>query len=131
MNILLDTCTLLWAMNDSEMIPNRIKEMIDDDENDVYYSFTSLWEIEIKHQKNEELMPVCAEDIAEVMHIAGAEIMQFDLADILALKEIISQNIHRDPFDHMLLAMAKTNKLTLLTHDKNLEKYKGVNVLSY
>ena len=131
MDLLLDTCTILWAIGDSNMLPNKIKAMIDDDNNEIYYSFTSLWEIEIKHQKNSTLMPICSRDVAETMQNAGAQAIQFDLADLNVLKDIIGQNIHKDPFDHMLLAMAKANKVTLLTHDKNLEKYQGVKVLSY
>lgn len=131
MDLLLDTCTILWMIGGSNSIPKDIVKTIDSEDNKVFYSFTSLWEIEIKHQKNKELMPFRAFEIAEKMHYAGAEVLQFDLADICALEEIVSQNIHKDPFDHMLLAMAKIDGMTLVTHDKNLEKYQGVKVLSY
>ena len=131
MKLLLDTCTLLWALSDNDILPNEIKAMIDDENNDIYYSFTSLWEIQIKNQKNKELMPVCAEDIADATFNAGVEVIQFDLLDLHILKDIINQNIHKDPFDHMLLAMARANKMTLVTHDKVLGEYKGVKVLCY
>lgn len=131
MKLLLDTCTLLWAISDSKMLPNKIKEMIDDADNEIYISFTSLWEIEIKHQKNKESMPFRATDVAEKLKGTDVEPMYFDLADLYVLEEIIKQNIHKDPFDHMLLAMAKTDNSILVTHDKNLEKYQGINILSY
>lgn len=122
---------MLWMIGGNKSIPKDIVKMIDNEDNKVFYSFTSLWEIEIKHQKNKELMPLRAFDVAEKMHFAGAEALDFNLIDICLLEEIISQNIHKDPFDHMLLAMAKNDGMTLVTHDKNLEKYQGVKVICY
>jgi PIN domain nuclease of toxin-antitoxin system len=37
--------------------------------------------------------------------------------------------IHRDPFDRVLVALAQTHTLTVLTSDENIPKYPGVRTL--
>lgn len=49
MKILLDTHMLLWALTDDPKLPQKAREIIEQDENDIYYSMISLWEIELKH----------------------------------------------------------------------------------
>ena len=50
---------------------------------------------------------------------------------VFALKDIMKQNIHRDPFDHMILSTALVNNLILLTHDDKMGKYSGVKTLLF
>ncbi len=48
MRLLLDTHLLLWAAASSERLPREARELLDDDNNEVYYSAASIWEIAIK-----------------------------------------------------------------------------------
>lgn len=131
MELLLDTCTLLYAITNNEKLPQNIKDIIDDEKNRVFLSIASEWEIEIKHQKNSELMPFTAVDVENELVLTDVTILNIRTEYINELKNIVSQNIHKDPFDHILLAMAKEEDMTLITHDKTLEKYEGVKVISY
>ena len=58
MNILLDTHILIWALNEDPRLPEKAKEMILDEDNAVYYSSVSIWEIAIKHAKYPNEVPV-------------------------------------------------------------------------
>jgi len=49
MNILIDTHFLLWSFIDTSKIEQRIMDVLLSDENDIYYSQSSLWEISIKY----------------------------------------------------------------------------------
>lgn len=40
---------MLWAMTDDEQLPEKAKELIASEENEVCFSIISLWEIQIKH----------------------------------------------------------------------------------
>jgi PIN domain nuclease of toxin-antitoxin system len=46
--LLLDTHLLLWAAARSERLPRAARELLEDDDNEVYYSAASIWEIAIK-----------------------------------------------------------------------------------
>jgi len=46
--LLLDTHLLLWAAASSERLPREARELLEDDDNEVYYSAASIWEIAIK-----------------------------------------------------------------------------------
>lgn len=48
MRLLLDTHLLLWAAASSERLPREARELLDDDNNEVYYSAASISEIAIK-----------------------------------------------------------------------------------
>jgi PIN domain nuclease of toxin-antitoxin system len=46
--LLLDTHLLLWAAASSRRLPREARELIEDENNDIYYSAASIWEIAIK-----------------------------------------------------------------------------------
>lgn len=48
MNILLDTHTFLWYLEDSGKLSSKAAEIIEDPSNTLYLSIASLWEISIK-----------------------------------------------------------------------------------
>ena len=131
MELLLDTCTLLYAITGNEKLPHKIREMIDNEKNRIFLSIVSEWEIEIKHLKNPTLMPFTAVDIENEIVLTDITVLNMRTEYLMQLKDIMSQNIHKDPFDHYLLAMAKEEGMTLITHDQTLEKYNGVKVISY
>ena len=72
MELLLDTCTLLWMIGGDKNLPKKIVEMIEDDNNTVYISVSSLWEVEIKHQKSKQLMPIDTFDKFIITHFNNA-----------------------------------------------------------
>jgi PIN domain nuclease of toxin-antitoxin system len=49
MRILLDTCTFLWAGEGSSRLSSVARGILDDQENDLFLSAASAWEIAIKH----------------------------------------------------------------------------------
>ena len=131
MVLLLDTHTLLWALSDSNQIPDHIKKMIDDEDNEICVSVASLWEIQIKHLKNPKAMPYVPDIVLLGILEAEMTVLEIDQNYILRLPEIVNQDIHRDPFDHIILATALHDEFTLITHDRNIAKYQGVETILY
>ena len=131
MKYLLDTHTLLWAMKDDERLPNKIKSIINNNDNAIFVSVASFWEVEIKHIKNPEIMPIKAVDLINASIDSDYRIEEIRDEYLARLHEIVEQNIHRDPFDHMILSTALNEEMTLITHDEALAKYKGVKVIVY
>lgn len=131
MDYLLDTHTLLWAIYDNPNIPEDIKNILRDKKNGIYFSVASLWELQIKHFKNPELMPYSVIDIVTSVLDTKLELLDIAVTHLNNLQHIIPQNIHKDPFDHLLLATARSENMIILTHDQTLKHYQGVNVLAY
>ena len=130
MDILLDTHTLIWALLDDDKMSQTIKNLIDNPSNDIFFSVASLWEIEIKHAKHPQLMPYSMKQIYNVI-LGKTDFIMLDIRPeyLVYLSEIINENIHNDPFDHLIISMAKSEKMKLITHDAMICKYQGIDVV--
>lgn len=126
MRILLDTHVLLWSLFDPERLPKKAKEKISNLQNEIFISAASLWEIEIKHCKRPDSMPYSSQDIAKAVGWAGYRVLPIEQKHIQSLAPIVAQDIHSDPFDHMILAVAVSEQFVLFTHDENIMRYQNV-----
>ena len=131
MELLLDTCSLLWALFDDKKLPESVREMLKNIDNDVYVSSASLWEIAIKNAKHPDLMPYSLDDVYNVIiNYTDYIVLPIRPNHLLVLDEIIKQNIHQDPFDHIIMATSQVENLPLITSDSNIKHYKGIKILS-
>jgi PIN domain nuclease of toxin-antitoxin system len=116
MSLLLDTHVVLWWLSDDPTLAAEIKDRLDH-EPDVYLSAATIWEVAIK-QSIGKLKP---DDLPERVRHSG-----FRHLDITAEHGIAAARLpllHRDPFDRMLVAQAKVERLTLVTRDSEIAKY--------
>lgn len=121
MKVLLDTHVLLWALADSELLSQKARRIIADEENECMYSPVSLVEISIKHRKHPKDMPLSAEDARAAFLAAGYRELPFSSTDALQMDGL--EPHHSDPFDMMLIAQARAESCTLLSHDDMVAKY--------
>lgn len=129
MELLLDTHILLWSLFNRKDISPFAKAMIENPNNSIFFSMASLWEIEIKHQKHPELMPYSAIDIYNlIVDRTDFTMLSIRIEYLFEFDEIVKQEVHSDPFDHIILATAKSEKMKLLTHDRVFEKYKKIDL---
>ena len=133
MKILLDTHIALWAIADTEKLSDEVVRMLESKENEVYYSMASVWEIAIKHKIKPALMPMPEEEFVELCEKTGFQYLPISTEHIFQVKALIRPKDapkHNDPFDRMLLAQAKCEKLILITHDTLIPYYKEGCVMS-
>jgi len=125
MKILLDTHMLLWALLDSPELPARARYLIEDANNDIYYSIVSLWEIQIKHLRHPEEMPVDVKEIEFYCEDSGFHNLPIRRVHVERLADILEPlNVkHKDPFDRMLISQALVDGMILLTKDKRIAQY--------
>jgi len=125
MHILLDTHYLIWSLYNSSRLPEDLVMLLKDENIWIEYSIVSLWEIEIKHLKHPEKFEFTASDILYDAQNAGYHMIDVDPVHIFALGSLQDENVlnHKDPFDRMLIAQAKSENMLLVTHDKRLAKY--------
>lgn len=121
MKLLLDTHILLWWMADSRKLGREAKHLIADPGNVIFVSVASLWELWLKESLGKlELGPEFEERLS-------AE--EFEFLPILrehAREAARLPWIHRDPFDRMLIAQAKSLGLRLLSSDRISARYGDV-----
>ena len=67
MELLLDTCSLLWALFDDNKLSKQARDLLANEDNDVYVSAASLWEIAIKNLKHPDLMPYSLDDVYNII----------------------------------------------------------------
>lgn len=126
MNLLLDTHIALWAISDSKRLSEAVRELLENEENEVYYSVASVWEIAIKRKIHPEQMPMDEETFVSLCEKTGFERLTIRLPHIFALKGLTRQETaphHNDPFDRMLLAQAKEEGFRFVTHDSLITGY--------
>ncbi|EOQ97830.1 PIN domain protein [Leptospira wolbachii serovar Codice str. CDC] len=124
MAFLLDTHALLWVIGDSKQLSKKITSIIQDQNNQILVSSISLWEISLKYKLGKlKLSGFKPEDIPiflEKLNINTIELTLLDASSYHNLKE----DFHRDPFDRMLIWQCISRKLTLISKDSEMKKYK-------
>ena len=122
MKLLLDTHTLLWALGSPEKLPEYIIEMICNENNDVYLSAASLWEISIKHKKAPTKMPFTATQIRDYCQRAGYFFLSISVDSVSAFDKLSFEN-NNDPFDQILVSQSVANNMKLITHDDKIKQF--------
>lgn len=114
---LLDTHVVLWWLADDATLAEDIKLTIDE-EVDVHVSAVTVWEVAIKQRLGKITAPA---DLPE--RIRDSELQQLLVRFDHAIAAGRLPQIHRDPFDRMLVAQAQMHGLTLVTRDQQIGKY--------
>jgi len=117
--LLLDTNILLWAAVDS--LPKTAAEYILNEENELYYSSASIWEVVIKHGLKRS-------DFTADPHLLYTALQENGYLQIPILSEhtLLTGTlpmIHKDPFDRILIAQSITEGVSLLTSDEIIAQY--------
>lgn len=126
MKLLLDTHIALWAIADSSKLDAQTLKILQDPNNEIYYSVASVWEIAIKHQINPTNMPIPEEDfvaLCEQVGLLRLDIKPEHINMIKTLRRVEQAPKHNDPFDRLILAQAKSEDFIFITHDSLIPDY--------
>lgn len=121
MNLLLDTHLLLWAAGQPDRLPARAREMLLDSGNTLSFSSASQWEIVIKRGLGRDDFRVDPRRLWRMLLANGYREVPVTSEHTLAVGEL--PNLHRDPFDRLLVAQARVDGLLLLTVDEAVGNY--------
>jgi len=119
MKYLLDTHILLWWLDGDKRLSKKFKKVIEDTSIIKLVSVASIWEIIIKVQAKKLPLKTSVENLVKKIMFP---ILNIDVIHVLKLIKL--PDIHKDPFDRMLVAQARSEDCILLTDDKNIKKYK-------
>ncbi len=127
MKILLDTHVFLWAITDSPKLSVQQRDLFLDEANEVHMSVASLWEILIKAGLGKLPLPEPAiEYLVRQMDQNRILLLPIWIAHLAELQKL--PPLHRDPFDRMLVAQAKAEKMRMLSVNVRMREY-GVEVI--
>jgi PIN domain nuclease of toxin-antitoxin system len=120
--LLLDTQCFLWWFTSPERLNQMAIDHILDQNNDLFLSMASSWEIAIKVSIGKLPLPEPADTyIASRLRLLGAKHLDILFPHVCQVS--LLPQIHRDPFDRLLVVQAQLESLTIVTADENVAKY--------
>lgn len=124
---LLDTHALLWWwFNDPKLSPSA-REVIGDPAHEIVVSSASAWEIATKHRLGR--LPEAGdvvERFAYYLNKSKFSVLAISVEHALAAGTLPGP--HKDPFDRMLIAKSKLEKMPVITLDPVFKSY-GLSVI--
>ncbi len=121
MKLLLDTHVLLWAAGEPEKLSAKTRSLLTSPENTLLFSAASIWEIVIKLGLGREDFKVDPYLLRKMMVLHGY--LELPVTAEHALRVEALPLLHKDPFDRILIAQAKTERISLLSADANVLQY--------
>lgn len=118
MRLLLDTHVYLWSVMDDRKLTKAARALILEAD-EVFVSGASIWEASIKVG----LGKLEADVDLLVSEIAASGFLELPVRAVHAALVRSLPDIHRDPFDRLLVAQAMSEPLRLITSDGHLSKY--------
>ncbi len=122
MNLLLDTHSLLWFLNeDPHLVPNA-KGLIEDSLNRKFVSMATCWEIAIKvGLKKLDLGEPVSTFLPRELLVNKFGLLHIELVHALHVENLPRH--HRDPFDRLLVAQSVIEKIAIVSSDEKFDSY--------
>jgi PIN domain nuclease of toxin-antitoxin system len=122
MKVLLDTHAFLWWITDDGQLSTLAREAIGASENHVFVSAASAWEIFTKSRIGRLPLPQPVDGfIARHLEENAFQPLSITMRHTFELETL--PDLHRDPFDRMLIAQALAEEMSLVTGDQAIRAY--------
>jgi PIN domain nuclease of toxin-antitoxin system len=121
--LLPDTHTIIWLVASPEKIPAKTLALLSDPSQTVFFSPIVSWEIGIKARLGKLKLKVTINEIVRLC----LQQYRFETLPISVDHTLVAEKlpeIHKDPFDRLLIAQAASEKLRLVTDDEIIRKYR-------
>lgn len=118
---ILDTCTLIWLTSDPAQLSPLAQQAINET-SDLYVSEVSIWEICLKWQAQKLRLPTPPRRwINEQLGHWALGRLSIEAEDLFRSSEL--PDLHKDPFDRLLVAQAMVRDAQLITPDPAIHRY--------
>jgi PIN domain nuclease of toxin-antitoxin system len=120
--LLLDTQSWLWMVGRPERLSRSSRTLLESSEHELFLSAVSSWEMSLRYALGKLPLPQPpAQLVPALMERTGVRGLAIEHAHTLAVAALPPH--HRDPFDRLLVAQAKLERLTILTADPQIALY--------
>jgi PIN domain nuclease of toxin-antitoxin system len=126
--LLLDTCAAIWITEGEKLSPEVMLEIdrAAAEGRPVYLGLYTAWERAMLSAKGKLTSPLTPKDWFDRFAARpGVEVIPLT-SDILINSCFLPGDIHRDPADRILIAMARALDLTLVTRDRDILAYSAL-----
>lgn len=122
MRLLLDTHTFLWWVEDAPELSKKARRALANPNNECFLSLVSCWEMAIKLSFGKlKLAGVIERFVPDQLAANGFRQLEMDFRHVARVAAMPFH--HRDPFDRLLVAQAKEEKLVIVSADAVFQKY--------
>lgn len=121
MGYLLDTHSLIWFLEDDKRLSGTAKDIISDDNADIYLSIVSLWEMAIKIGLGKLKLSQSLEQVIDTLEQQSITLLSVNPAHVLAVLNLPFE--HRDPFDRLLIGQALVENMKFLSNEALFLRY--------
>lgn len=122
MNILLDTHTFLWFVDDNPRLSHPARDLIETEESQPFLSVARLWEIAIKISLGKLILKQPYENfIPHQLAQNGIGVLNITMEHTAVITTLPFH--HRDPFDRLLVVQSKIEDMALVSADPAFDAY--------
>jgi len=121
MRLLIDSQLLVWSAGSFSRLSPRARTLMEIEENTLLFSAASIWELTIKATRHPDTFRVDPRLLRRNLLNNGWEELPITSEHGVATRDL--PQIHKDPFDRILVAQAIVEGAALLTADSVLATY--------
>ena len=122
MKYLLDTHTFIWWDSKPDKLSTKALNLCKDSRNQLFLSVANIWEMQIKHQLGKLIFDIPLERlISEQIAKNDIQLLPIKPVHVFTLSEL--PDIHKDPFDRLLISQARYEVMGVLSRDSVFSHY--------
>ena len=123
MRFLLDTHLLLWGTAEPERLSTSARKMLEDSSNEFVFSAVSMWEVAVKRALGR---PDFLTEAATLRRqLLADNFFELAMTSEHAIFAASLPQLHKDPYDRLLVSQATVEGIVLLTADRVVAGYPG------
>jgi PIN domain nuclease of toxin-antitoxin system len=121
MIFLIDTHTFLWFVTGSQKLSETAKELIENDNNDIFISIASLWEISIKTAIGKLQILNNYDTVIDDLTENEISILPISFTHTVIQNKLPFH--HKEPFDRIIVSQAIAEEMNLISCDDIFDMY--------
>ncbi len=126
MKLLLDTHAFLWLVTGDRRLSQTARRALGAPKAQPLLSLASVWELAIKSSLGRLTLPEPLDTYLAKKLATNLQLLPVELSHVVAVERLPFH--HHDPFDRLLVAQALSERLPVVTRDREIRKY-GVDVV--
>ncbi|MFT5933542.1 MAG: PIN domain nuclease of toxin-antitoxin system [Hydrogenophaga sp.] len=123
MRVLLDTHILLWAAAGSPALSEQARQVLVSDAAELFFSAASIWEVAIKTSLGRADFAVNPRQLRRGLLSNGY--LELPVTGEHGIEVGSLPDVHKEPFDRILIAQSRVEGMRLVTADKLVAQYPG------
>ena len=112
---------MIWFIEGSDRLSYDVRWLIANPDNDIYISQASLWEMTMKISIGKLSLSISISELERFLINHQFQILETKFSHYEILQKLPFH--HQDPFDRLIIAQAKGEDYTIITHDNQFKLY--------